>query len=113
MKLELKHLAPYLPYKLKVADSIMMKPKVMNTGQGSSSNWVGIKTVINYRDNNRFFYKPILRPLYELDIDNETNTPSYIQGCTYSYVNYLLSEHYDIFGLIERGLAIDINTLNQ
>ena len=58
-------------------------------------------------------WKPILRPLSDLDLpeDNEFNTPENLQGCTFGYVTGLISEHYDVFGLIEKGLAIDINTI--
>lgn len=31
----------------------------------------------------------------------------------YECVEYMFQNYYDFFGLIEKGLAIDINTLNE
>lgn len=33
------------------------------------------------------------------------------KSCDYSLIQLLLEHHFDVFGLIEKGLAIDINTL--
>jgi len=41
MKLELKHLAPYLPYKLRI--KYYERNQVMNMGSGHSTHWIGIK----------------------------------------------------------------------
>lgn len=79
--------------------------------------------------------KPILRPLSDLTkkISFEENefmpfdvlnwdfhfTNSIINkiipilGMAYSDIEYLQQWHFDVFGLIEKGLAIDINTLNK
>lgn len=111
MKLEIKHLAPYLPYGLKcyypekLPFSEFFEKKVeQHTAEMGVISMMGVL---------KGFSKPILRPLCELDVDDEVNTPEYLQGCCYSYVQKLLSEHFDVFGLIEKGLAIDINTLNK
>ena len=37
----------------------------------------------------------------------------FINKTDFGHVQYLISKHYDVFGLIEKGLAIDINTLNK
>ena len=113
MKLELKHLAPYLPYRLKIqykfdGFEICISPMVASMTSNSFAKEIPINTVLS--DNKSF--KPILRPLSDLN-DEENNTPEYLQGCCYSYVTYLISQHYDVFGLIEKGLAIDINTLDE
>jgi len=128
-KLELKHIAPYLPYKLMIR--YHNKTIVMNAGGGSASNWIGIQAVIYRHVNN---CKPILRPLSdltkEIEVNGEKFTPmieldyqntnnswlfvvrALIEGeVRYSRILKLLEWHFDIFGLIENGLAIDINTL--
>jgi hypothetical protein len=37
---------------------------------------------------------------------------SIILMCPYEILQWFFKNHYDVFGLIEKGLAIDINTLN-
>ena len=145
-KLKLEEIAPYLPYKLKIIDTIKLKSKVMNLGQGTSSNWIGIKTVLSTNS----IYKPILRPLdltkeieckgvkiIPLNIILEDNdffdsikllsfdNDNYIEmkgqhmitqlisvdNMPYQSMVKLFEWHFDIFGLIPRGLAIDINTI--
>ncbi len=36
-----------------------------------------------------------------------------MKNCPYEVMEKLLSWHFDVFSLIEKGLAIDINTLTQ
>lgn len=62
-QLTLKDLCGYLPFKLKVLDTVIKKQKVMNLGQGTSSHWVGIKTILNYQNAGKHIYKPIFRNL--------------------------------------------------
>jgi hypothetical protein len=108
-KLELKHLAPYLPYKLKYKSLF----------NGSINNLYDLSTDIN--DNYwGVKIKPILRPLSDLEldefknkifnieyiIDKETDADlGYYEWC------FLFENHFDVFGLIEKGLAININTI--
>jgi hypothetical protein len=132
-QLTLEHLAPYLPYGVKIAHGLIIKdltavsldsPFVFCTTYLSSR----VKTMINISD-----IKPILRPLSdltkEIEVDGEEFIPIdyiglmdydtysllYIQNHTYrlpyQIFNKLLSWHFDIFGLIQKNLAIDINTL--
>lgn len=142
MKLKLKHLAPYLPYKLKYKWS---------DGQ------IKDRFIIDTDKPNKDLYrvKPILRPLSDLNkqliINNEYITPieelrkilpplkwigetkqidlrmyKDIDGLYFDTEDYsqefevliffkiqnkLFELHFDVFGLIEQGLAIDINTL--
>jgi hypothetical protein len=112
MKLGLKHLAPYLPYKLKI------KTKHGFDTMGTLNEWLvngDHEKSYSYENhpNEILEFKPILRPLSELDVDSEVNTPESLQGCCYSYVQHLLENHFDIFGLIPAGLAIDSNTLTD
>lgn len=61
MELELKHLAPYLPYGLKVL--YHGEQRKMNAGNGSSTHWIGITATLQRQGGN---CKPILRPLSDL-----------------------------------------------
>ena len=128
MKLELKHLAPYLPYKLKAK---FMHPFVKHQKIGIINNAYNldddVKLSIDYSDDEHIWmYKPILRPLSDLnyrhwldifaidDIDNilsEFQSNDSLDCVEYYLVVILLTYHFDVFGLIETGLAIDINTL--
>jgi len=125
-KLELKHLAGYLPYKLKLIDD---KPKVMNAFCGHSTNWCSIEYAIKMQR------KQILSPLSDLTKEIEVNGEKFVPldelwkyhnfsamrwgdietdptRYPYTIVEKLLEWHFDIHGLIEKGLAIDINTLD-
>tara|TARA_R110000772_G_C13017270_1_gene410128 strand:- start:55 stop:450 length:396 start_codon:yes stop_codon:yes gene_type:complete len=130
MKLELKHLAPYLPYGL----------KYNNIKNNNTYTMRSISTEINMVDfgwgdaMELNEVKPILRPLSdltkEIKHDGDKFTPctdyyylkdeleelstldsSYIRYTRYNVVKVLFELHFDVFGLIEKGLAIDINTL--
>jgi hypothetical protein len=168
MKLELKHLAGYLPYNL--------KGLIKNT----SDTFVELSTYISNKefkwtidmflgDSN---VKPILRPLSDLTKEIEVNGEKFVplveickisetvnkvlrinsksNICGFDFINgiqevlrfcyhfntnhfqltdeegdngciihqmemfeKLLEWHFDIYGLIEKGLAIDINTLEK
>ena len=112
MKLELKHLAGYLPYGMKY----------------EWSNSIYYYEHCSTRDFDYENSKPILRPLsyltrFELEkagfmyyidyLTYENQGVEWTLRAPYDMVVYLLSQHYDIYGLIEAGLAIDINTLNK
>ena len=128
MKLELKELAPYLPYGLKVLlvnhKSLDGKEHIFNM---SSINVDVIEGTIR---------KPILRPLSDLtkEIDLGDGSPimilSYLEldfedlqvmlkndvlllNISWHDIEILFQAHFDVFGLIPKGLAIDINTLKQ
>ena len=126
MKLELKHLAPYLPYGLK-NQRAFHKPKVIDGIVGNKVYFGDTVLFINQ-------IEPILRPLSDLTKEIKVNgnlfTPNhhplfkifisadmdwFIDNCPffvdYGQVQKLLEWHFDIFGLIELGLAIDINTI--
>jgi hypothetical protein len=113
------HLAPYLPYGLKILNG-----------------WGDIKT-LNYThlddENNGFIQhvKPLLRPLSDLTKEIEQKGEKFVPILQYHYLRFdeistfkggenhlifmqvreyqiLLELHFDVFGLIEKGLAIDI-----
>lgn len=125
MKLELKHSAPYLPYRLqgvfKLSDVIKL----------SSFQKDETRTCTLSKDNISFFVnycKPRLMTLscfYE-EIDglslSDMTTHGYhndfwhednfdVKHLNYYDFTRLAEKHCDLFGLIEKGLAIDINTL--
>jgi len=125
MKLESKHLAPYLPYGLKVLlvnhKSLDGKEHIFNM---NSINVDVIKGTIR---------KPILRPLSDLagEIERLKKLSSFsidegwIEDCIskispadildfpFGIVQFLFENHFDVFGLIEKGLAININDLTN
>ena len=134
MKLETKHLAPYLPYNLKC--------EVLNSGQEKE---IG-EMIAVYNDGSACFgnivesekgfeyIKPILQPLFNDNFDytiflmdnfpeekwadaynNIMNGVGFgvkIEQIPYELHEFLFENHIDVFGLIEKGLAIDINTLS-
>ena len=162
MNLELKHLAPYLPYELKMTANgfigtlqTICNDSTMNSGyriQVSCSDW--------WENNNLTgkIYKPILRQLSDLTQEIEVNGDKFmpckklekellLEGqlrfgvdpdnefvgfcidnncilpihdgdgeilpeCSWGMIEKLFEWHFDVFGLIQNGLAIDINTLN-
>lgn len=135
MKLELKHILPYLGSELEVFDALNQKVKI-----------IGFKDQTYFIENgSRYAYadiqdcKPILRPLSdltkEIDVNGEKFVPiekvqdwntsidfakefkalledeRWLSTTSYLLVELLFEWHFDVFGLIEKGLAIDINTL--
>lgn len=142
MRLELKHLATYLPYGLKYQSS-MDKP-FDEYGKNPIWTFDGINKVFdNYclitKENNDAYEitscKPILHPLSDLTKEIEVNGEKFVpseriavhlfdydflemvidrkntNGIPFWVIKKLLEWHFDIYGLIEKGLAIDINTL--
>lgn len=134
MKLELKHLALYLPYglKIKVVNGFYKYDIMTLCDKGGLSN-VAISTVIDDYEE----FKPILRPLSDLTKEIEHNGEKFvpidvitnglngyektliINQCVipdqlpYYVVKCLHEWHFDTFGLIENNLAVDINTLTK
>ena len=148
MKLESKHLAPYLIYKIKLRyiDCITNRNR---TAFLTGITTEGIETTysrkikgcsgdfICFTGNNNISLlklKPILRPLSDLKtiekeiklVDSYWYVDDYLtEKCTvdkiyplhviefipYAIMQVLLKYHFDVFGLIEKGLAIDINTI--
>ena len=121
-KLELKHITPYLPYSLRASTRFGRGKEYCRT--------VTTGNIWNFVDDSTLD-KIILRPLSDLGKDeynfiyeNETdfdsiesliNLDSYSFQCSkFSYIFWekLFHYHFDVFGLIEKGFAIDINTLN-
>lgn len=125
MKLELKHYSAYLPYNLNLFDTFSNK-KFSRVLCGVSLDY------LISSDNQNI--KPILRPLSDLtkEIQILENYKTFYEhlydsfsedGFDFQYletsplkfpyevVQKLLEWKFDIYGLIENNLAIDINTL--
>lgn len=126
MKLELKHLAPYLPY-----DVMCVAP----------ANQYGVKHLFKVMDiymmtnivNYDTSFKPMLRPLdltQEIEHNGERFVPIerltywfdftyldthslYIYEYPYNVVEKLFEWKFDYFDLIPNNLAIDINTITN
>ena len=138
MKLELKHLAPYLPY------GLQMYCETMNGLE--TFKWTLLPN--NIEDVLGFQNKPRLRPLsdlteninlhddfYAVPIENMTGykldgsisdapiTVKHLYGCSkgkikakfldYWVITQLLEWHFDVFGLIPEGLALDYNDFSE
>ena len=103
-KLELKHLAPYLPYKVEVKLESKLYPKCKIVGVVRNTiylNYHGHSLSLQISD-----VKPILRPLSD-------NWHLQFEVRRLDAWERLFKGHFDVFGLIEKGLAIDINTIKE
>lgn len=121
MKLELKHIAPYLPYQLKFTYKF-------------KGGWGSLKNTVDIMDSHSIAYivddpedrRVFLRPLSDLTKRDDENRPLYfpsksllnlieckqdILTCDYNEINYLIRNQFDVFDLIPKGLALDINSL--
>lgn len=140
-KLELKHLAPYLPYGLNMVRISGLDGRIVNTTE--------LNTVFLHEQRWDKIWKPILRPLSDLknyiskldfraenevqftyynSIPNQlTITATYkmmgdvftdfivnrngFKNVDYWIVEKLFEWHFDVFGLIEKGLAVSIHDI--
>ncbi len=135
----IEYLSLYLPHKLYVWDSVKEKPIVMNMGEGSSTNWVGIKSISRYHDDGNYVYKPLLFPptmlFEEMEHKAERFIPmnhleifGYKHNAKYCYnlsggvwssfrglrvwqAQLMLKWHFDVFNLIQEGKALDKSKL--
>lgn len=174
MELELKHLAPYLPYRLKCQyfgivdvlkyDKHLLGDQLFCTDEESGFGLkIGeLKEIKIYKKYwtahvgvhpghlksfiNGYSFKPILRPLdlnKEIEVGGKRFVPvkeftilygggltesgkplwesdfvtniqySYYGALSYNVVEKLFSWHFDVFSLIDKGLALDYNQINM
>lgn len=142
-KLELKHLAPYLPYDLEFIMAGDENFRVKMKGLGNDY------VLSDFEDNPEDGCvwcdfedcKPILSPLSdlnkEIEIDGrkttaaknigqrlakfygtspvlyKEDTPIDVMEWTVFEYQEAIKLHFDVFGLVEQGLAIDINTIEK
>jgi hypothetical protein len=143
MKLEPKHIIPYLPYKLKLYAGEYFLKNNLDVILDRCDVTTKIIDATNL-EGNWFIdqVKPILRPISDLTKEIEVNGEKFvpykwlkenyltynkynrnwfknktnlanIKILPYDIIEKLFEWHFDIFGLIENRLAIDINTLTS
>lgn len=132
--LTIKHLAPYLPYKLRVSSL-----HTLNAEAGIAN----INHIVKVVNEGKKQYRPVLRPLLDLNKEIEVNGEKFVPiewllenrevDAEFDFISALEDDwacaedkiifaplsiaqklyewHFDIHGLIEKGLAIDKNTL--
>ncbi len=122
MKLESKHLYPYGPYDLTVMVPDEDGPCVV---EAINKQCIFIDSGCDYTYDQ---IKLVLHPLS--DLTNHAAKVWGYAGAKHDPIHYLLKDinnryvevhiwqellegHYDVFGLIEKGLAIDINKIKQ
>lgn len=141
-KLTFEFLSPYLPYQVKFYNEKSGKINTLE-GLAMDNDGINLyfHGVLKSFTLNNWPLKPILRPMsdfknfrnkngsgiYEitfnvanLDIDEDADInveeigSNYLSliSC-YRTLQQLLKYHFDVFGLIKSGLAIDINTIEQ
>jgi len=129
-KLELKHIAQYLPYMLTaITQNRTVEIDGIDYGKELPIIWHAIKSDMTGRCGLRL--RPILRPLSDigdvpgkylseesnLDIGDQitlselSNRKMNFRTLEYHLAVHLFENHFDCFGLIGSGLAVDINTL--
>lgn len=126
MELTINHLAAYLPYKLHLAYKARPSQSYEVFGILQGISGVQFKSAVMDFVNVKDYFAPVLKPISKLKReellsygftnptiaqilgDNEgAGIIDIIHNCKYGLVQYLLSQHYDIFGLIEAGLAVE------
>jgi len=124
-KLELKHITPYFPYELDVIyeGEKWLMHALFNTSIGliNESNDDPMDAAVQAMYES---VKPILRNLSDLTKEIEHNgekfvpkdklegtLPKDIQYMYWMQMQKLFEWHFDVFNLLSKNLAIDINTL--
>lgn len=135
-ELTVEHLAPYLPYGLKV-EILNYKCDYVGIRYSKMTSVVldqGFDVAIGYQGGHALKtfpdFKPILRPLSDykdvnskamsdlncdlssqIQISDFANKKIGISDLSYTNACVLFQNHVDIFGLIDNDLAVDINTI--
>lgn len=140
-KLETKHLAPYLPYGLKTVwgnnspyemlgingNNLYSKCGILGSKQSliiaNKPLLRPISDITNVIEHNGEKFIPNERLLEnscfnvakmeQSEIDSFGESHKMDVFWSYHDCSQLISWHFDVFGLIEKGLAIDINTIKQ
>lgn len=140
MELTIEHLSPYLPYELRLWHKGYKGKNILecDVPTGIYERPMSSVSMLSVLKEDSFL-KPILRPISDLNLEWFQNSidgdlENYLINCepenkhlsievcdkvlgwsALSYEEYalLFRSHFDVFGLIENGLAIDINTLND
>jgi hypothetical protein len=129
MKLELKHVIPYLSYRLIVVDETNEPMDVegvdlhMNQIIAERIGWNldEVKPVLRNRSHVEEFNVELFKKFgggfkstthFNQHFMISIKFKSY-KELPYGVIDWLLEHHFDIYGLIEAGLAIDINTITN
>ena len=126
MELELKHLSVYLPYDVNV--KIVKQIRNYKINQIRKLN---IQLFWDFSRKKENIIIPVLRPIKDVEtfkykprygkeitvsqiltIENMENLLlNNIDEIPYAIINILFKYHFDVFGLISKNLAVDINCL--
>ena len=128
-ELKVEHLVVYLPYKLKI--QFVNNYYDSATGGAYNKNEIYEMTLRLIADLKPFIseprFKPILYPLSDLTKPkfpdgSKNSNPTWwklkiqvgiLDSLDYNTVQELLEKHYDLFGLIEKNLAISVHELPE
>jgi hypothetical protein len=134
VQLTLEHLAPYLPYCIQITWKNIEDNYVTGVILGTEESRHNEEpTLITIQDVIDLGYKPVLRPLSDikdekvaeqLGLDSITigailfaeessklpqNSDYLVSECIfYKDIVKLIKHHFDVFGLIDKGLAVDM-----
>lgn len=127
-KLTLEHLAPYLPYKLNLlySDGSIRELLYLDISgiipvfKPILRHFSDLSIEINV-NGERFVPKHLLIDKYDLKFDEEDDffLDYYCIGETdspwtgYAIIQQLIQWHFDVYGLIEKDLAVDINQIDK
>lgn len=127
--IELKHLTPYLPYNLHVmwegvfceVEGVDLHFKDTIIVERVNVNLSEVKPILRPLSDLKNFYHEICWELYDSRNPNNYDAVKYdvdyvIENglsfdTDYKFVEWMIENHFDIYGLIKKELAIDINTL--
>jgi len=128
-KLELKHISPYLPYGINAI--LLEQLNGSNRFQQTDCFVIGASEDYIYTDSffDEVYYheiKPILRPIEELyDSSTDfgikivhyfnfrTNVKLDCKNFPYHVMEQLFKNHFDVFGLIDKGLAVSYSDIQS
>ncbi len=119
-KLEAKHVLPYALYgaKMLTEKNLLDKEDRIWTLQPSNfpNNWkTGFNSKIILRPMEDIKYYVDFLNKYYVDFDKKEGCLVKRKNENYTRLNdldFLFQNHFDVFGLIEKGIAVDINTLS-
>jgi len=84
-----------------------------NNGSIVKMNSIALNNMLNNKYEMQE-YKPILRPLSDMTEEEKIEVRKFdkVELPHFELTRYLLSKHFDLFGLIEAGLAIEKTKVN-
>lgn len=112
MKLEIKHIAPYVKHRLMTTNGLLIGVELYQGRWHTKTDYNPL--VLHTLKHTKLLLKPLSElPSFQLNgIANRRGiTPEEVKGYIesgligYTEIEVLCSNHYDIFGLIDNGLA--------